>query len=259
MMLRDKVVVVSGTGPGLGRRVAQGALRDGARVVLAARNRERLQALAQELDPDGERVAICATDITVAAECERLVQVAVERFGGIDALANIAARDDLFGNLESTTEVAWRQALETNVIGTALLVRAAVPQLAAGGGGAVVLTGAQAMWKSPPHPQLAYASSKGALVSAMYHLAKELGPQRIRVNMVVPSWMWGPPVQGYVEGVARERGVDTEQVVAEISAGMALGAIPADADVAEAILFFCSDRARMITGETLRVTAGEYL
>ena len=106
-------------------------------------------------------------------------------------------------------------------------------------------------------PQIAYASSKGALMSAMYHMANELGPSKIRVNTVVPTWMWGPPVEMYVDWQARERDVSRDVVIGEITKNMPLGEIPADEDVAEAIVFFCSDRARMITGQSLRVDAGE--
>ena len=77
--------------------------------------------------------------------------------------------------------------------------------------------------------------------------------------MAVPTWMWGPPVQMYVKWQAKERGISEEEMIAEITARMPLGEIPADEDVAESILFFCSDRARMITGETLLVNAGEIL
>ena len=94
----------------------------------------------------------------------------------------------------------------------------------------------------------------------MYHLVRELGPDKIRVNMVVPTWMWGPPVQMYVKWQAAERKVEEQQIVDEITAGMPLGdEIPTDDDVAEAIGFFCSDRARMVTGETLQAHAGENL
>ena len=115
------------------------------------------------------------------------------------------------------------------------------------------------MWLPPPMPQIAYASAKGALVSAMYHMAAELGPERIRVNMVIPTWMWGPPVEAYVKWQAKERGVSSDAIVAEITQSMPLGEIPADEDVAEAVAFFCSDRARMITGETLQVNAGQLM
>jgi NAD(P)-dependent dehydrogenase (short-subunit alcohol dehydrogenase family) len=107
--------------------------------------------------------------------------------------------------------------------------------------------------------QLAYASSKGALHAAMFHLAKELGPRRIRVNTVVPTWMWGPPVQMYVQWQVADRGISEEEAVAEITRNMPLGEIPADEDVAESAVFLCSDRARMITGQTLYVNSGEYM
>ena len=108
-------------------------------------------------------------------------------------------------------------------------------------------------------PQIAYASAKGALVAAMYHMATELGPDRIRVNMVVPTWMWGPMVEIYVKWQANERKLSEDAIKGEITANMPLGEIPADEDVADAVTFFCSDRSRMITGETLMVSAGELL
>lgn len=259
MIVEGKTIVVSGVGPGLGREVAQCALRDGANVVVAARQRQRLEQIAKELDATGERISSCATDIGDPAACEALMQHAVERFGGIDAVAQVAAADTLFGTLGDTSTEDWMTSMKVNVLGTLQVARAAVPALKQRGGGSIVLVGSQSMWDPPPNPQIAYASAKGALISSMYHMVRELGPDKIRVNMVVPTWMWGPPVQGYVAWQARERGISEAEIVAEITARMPLGEIPADEDVAEAILFFCSDRARMITGETLLVNAGEIL
>jgi NAD(P)-dependent dehydrogenase (short-subunit alcohol dehydrogenase family) len=90
-------------------------------------------------------------------------------------------------------------------------------------------------------------------------MARELGPDKIRVNMVVPTWMWGPPVQVYVQWQAQERGVSEEEIVRGITANMPLGEIPPDEAVADAVIFFCSDRSRMITGQTLMVNAGELM
>jgi NAD(P)-dependent dehydrogenase (short-subunit alcohol dehydrogenase family) len=111
----------------------------------------------------------------------------------------------------------------------------------------------------PQLPQMAYGASKGALLSAMYYMAKELGPNKIRVNMVVPTWMWGPPVEIYVKWQAQERGVPEDEIVRGITANMPLGEIPPDEAVADAVIFFCSDRARMITGQSLLVNAGELM
>jgi len=257
MILQGKTVIVSGVGPGLGGEVARVALRDGANVVIGARGAAKLEAIAKEIDPSGERLAAHAFDITEAAACERLVAFAEQRFGGVDALVQVAAFDAVFGTLATTQADDWRRVMEVNVIGTTQLCRAAVPALERRGGGALVLIGSQSYAHPPDTPQLAYASSKGALMSAMFQMAKELGPRKIRVNTVVPTWMWGPPVQGYVEWQARERKVDASLVKAEIERKFPIGEIPADEDVAEVAVLFCSDRMRMVTGQFLRVDGGE--
>lgn len=256
MILRDKVLVVSGAGPGLGRAIARRALRDGAQVLLAARNAERIAALAQELDA-GERVAHRACDISDAAQCQALVAEAESRFGGLDALVQVAAHDAVFGGLDSVSAEDWREVMEVNVIGAVQLCRAAAPALARRGGGALVLIGSQSYAQPPPTPQMAYAASKAALLSASLQMAQELGPQKIRVNTVVPTWMWGPPVQGYIRWQAQERGVSEQQLKAEIEERFPIGEIPADGDVAEVAVLFCSERMRMVTGQFLRVDGGE--
>jgi NAD(P)-dependent dehydrogenase (short-subunit alcohol dehydrogenase family) len=257
-MLTDKTVVICGAGPGLGREIAAVSLREGARVVLAARRAPKLEALAADLDGPADSILCVPTDITDAAQCETLVGAAVQRFGAVDALVQVAALDSVFGSAMAGELVDWQRAFETNVLGTVKLVRAAVPAMKKAGGGSVVLIGSQAML-SPQTPQIAYGASKGALLSSMYYLAKELGPDRIRVNMVVPTWMWGPPVEAYVKGTAEREGRSEQAVIADITSKMPLGEIPADEDVAEAVVFFASERARMITGQSLMVNAGEIL
>ena len=258
-MLQDKTVVVSGVGPGLGGEIARIAVRDGARVVIGARGGDKLAGIAKELDPSGERVLAHAFDITDENACAGLVAAADERFGGVDALVQVAALDALFGSLADTATEDWRRVLEVNVIGTVQLCRAVVPSMERRGGGSIVLIGSVSYEQPPENPQMAYASSKGALVSAGRQMAHDLGPKKIRVNTVVPTWMWGPPVEGYVQWQAKERGVDPEVVKAEITTKFPIGEIPADEDVAEVAAFFCSDRARMVTGQTLRVDGGEQM
>jgi NAD(P)-dependent dehydrogenase (short-subunit alcohol dehydrogenase family) len=259
VIVKDKTIVITGVGPGLGREIAACSLRDGANVVIGARTESKLAEIAKDLDPTGQSLAYRATDITDVAACEALMDLAVERFGGIDAVVQVAAMDALFGTLQSTSTEDWQTSMNVNVIGTLQLVRSAVPHLQKRGGGSVVLIGSQSMWQPPPMPQIAYASAKGALVSAMLHMTQELGPDKIRCNMVIPTWMWGPPVEAYVKWQAGERKVSQEEIKAEITSNMPLGEIPADEDVAEAVVFFCSDRSRMITGQSLLVNSGELL
>jgi NAD(P)-dependent dehydrogenase (short-subunit alcohol dehydrogenase family) len=257
MILEGKTVVVSGVGPGLGREIAVAAARDGANVAVGARTQANLEQAAADIDPSGARVAWEVTDITDPAQCARLAATAVDRFGRIDALVNCAALDAVFGGLEEADWDSWRQAVEINLFGTMQMTQAVIPALKERGG-SVVFIGSQAMYWSQV-PQTAYAASKSAILGAVAHLARELGPYKIRVNTVVPSWMWGPPVEAYVNMTAKAQNVDPDTISGAITAQMPLGEIPSDGDVAEVVVFFASDRARMITGQSLLVNAGEYI
>src|SRR5690349_13928824 len=117
MLLEGKTVIVTGVGAGLGRECAAAALREGANVVIAARTQETLAAAADELDPDGKRVLANPTDITDAASCSALVEAAMERFGSVDALVQVAAFEYVFGGLRDSDLDDWRKAFETNVLG----------------------------------------------------------------------------------------------------------------------------------------------
>ena len=258
MLLDGKVVIVSGVGPGLGRECAVAAARDGASVMLGARRQENLEKAAAEIDPGGKRVGWKATDICDEAQCRGLVAEAVSRFGRVDGLVNVAALDSVMGGLDGNVE-DWRRTLETNVIGTLQMVRAAAAAMKENGGGSVVMIGSQTtFWPAPLAPQLIYGASKGALASAVWFLNRELGPSKIRVNTIVPTWMWGPPVEMYVDYMVQSEGITHEQAISRITGPMPLGEVPSDGDVADAVAFFLSDRARMISGQTLFVNAGEF-
>jgi NAD(P)-dependent dehydrogenase (short-subunit alcohol dehydrogenase family) len=170
----------------------------------------------------------------------------------------VAAYDGFLAGLEGTGDDDWRAIFDTNVVGSMHVV-SAMTEAMGDRGGSIVLIGSQSSVLPPVMEQLAYASSKGALRAAMFHLAKALGPRKIRVNTVVPTWMWGPPVQMYVQWQVADRGITEEEAIGEITANMPLGEIPADEDVAESAIFLCSDRARTITGQTLYVNSGEFM
>ena len=256
-LLEGKTVVVVGAGEGLGGQVARLALRDGASVVLGARTESRLAALAAELDPAGERVAFQPTDLLDDADRAALVALAVERFGQLDGVAVVAAHDAVMGGLADTSDEQWRDVLETNVTATMNLVLSAADTMA--DGGSIVLVGSLQGSRGGSLMQAAYAASKGASQAAMRHVAHEVGHRGVRLNTVVPTWMWGPPVQAYVSWQAQERGLTEDEILAEICEVFPLGEMPTDADVAEMIVFLMSDRARMVTGQTIHVNAGEHM
>ncbi|WP_405713648.1 MULTISPECIES: SDR family oxidoreductase [unclassified Streptomyces] len=259
MLLAGKTVIVSGVGAGLGHRVAAAVVRDGGDAVLGARTAANLAKSAAEIDPDGLHTAQLATDITDEAQCEALAALALERFGRIDAVVHVAAWDSYFGGVEDADFATWQSVIDVNLLGTLRMTRACLPALKERGG-SVVIIGTQSSVAAPTQvQQAAYAASKGALTSAMYSMAQELGPHRIRVNTVLPGWMWGPPVQAYVRFTAHSEGVPEAEVLGRLTDRMALPEPATDGDVAEAVTFLASDRARAITGQSLLVNAGELM
>ncbi|MGP3949256.1 SDR family oxidoreductase [Streptomyces sp. 7N604] len=260
MLLHGKTVIVSGVGAGLGHQVAAACVRDGANAVLGARTEANLAKSAAEIDPSGTRTAWLATDIGDEGQCGALAAVAAERFGGVDAVVHVAALDAYFGGLEDADFATWAKVVDVNLLGTLRMTRACLPSMKERGGGSVVIIGTQSSVAAPSQvQQAAYAASKGALVSAMYSLARELGPHRIRVNTVQPGWMWGPPVEAYVRFTAHTEGVPEDEVLGRLTDRMALPELATDGDVAEAAVFLASDRARSITGQSLLVNAGELM
>ncbi|MFF5183906.1 SDR family oxidoreductase [Streptomyces sp. NPDC000345] len=258
-LLAGRTVVVSGVGAGLGHQVAAAVVRDGGNAVLGARTEANLAKSAAEIDPDGSHTAWRATDITDEEQCAALAGLALERFGGIDAMVQVAAWDSCFGGLEDADFTTWQSVIDVNLLGTLRMTRACLGGLKARGG-SVVFIGTQSAVAAPSQVrQAAYAASKGALTSAMYSLARELGPHRIRVNTVLPGWMWGPPVRAYVQFTAQAEGVPEEEVLGRLTGRTALPELATDGDVADAAVFLASDRARAITGQSLLVNAGELM
>lgn len=262
MLLKDKVIIVSGIGPGLGTKLAVEAAREGARgVVLAARSVDKLdQAEAQVLALGTPcRVLKQATDITDAEQCARLAAAAADAFGRIDGLVNSAYNPgNVMKTIAETQLDDWRPVMETNLFGTMTLTQAVVPQMKRQKQGSIVMINSM-VTRKPLMGQAGYAISKGSLGVAAKYLALELGAHGIRVNTVSMGWMWGAPVQGYMEYVARTQDVPVDQQKAAVAAAIPLGAIPTDDDCAKAALFMVSDYAAAVTGAWLDANGGEFM
>jgi NAD(P)-dependent dehydrogenase (short-subunit alcohol dehydrogenase family) len=258
MMLRDKVVIVSGVGPGLGQELAHGAGREGARVVLAARTESFLQEVRGKLEASGSEVLAVPTDITSSEQCENLVKQTLARFGRVDALINSAYTMGRVAMFEDADIDRWQAPFKVNFFGSLRLSQRVIAPMKAQGGGAIVMVGTVAARK--PHAKdTAYAASKAALRAAARNLALELGPYRIRVNSAMMGRMGGPAVERQIEELSRARGVSPDEIRREQTARMALPEIPMDSECAGPVLFLASDYSRAITGATLDVNGGEYM
>eukprot|EP00456_Euglypha_rotunda_P011864 TRINITY_DN13210_c0_g1_i1.p1 TRINITY_DN13210_c0_g1~~TRINITY_DN13210_c0_g1_i1.p1 ORF type:complete len:133 (-),score=33.36 TRINITY_DN13210_c0_g1_i1:67-465(-) len=125
--------------------------------------------------------------------------------------------------------------------------------------GAIVNINTMAARVVPPLGEAGYAASKGALAVASKFLAKELGPDGIRVNSVHMGWMWGAPVEGYMRWQAEQSGTTVDALVEQIASQIPLRRIPPDQECARAALFMVSDYASVVTGATLDVNGGHYM
>jgi NAD(P)-dependent dehydrogenase (short-subunit alcohol dehydrogenase family) len=255
MLLEDKVAVITGIGPGLGRELAVQFAREGAAVAIGARTESYLEEVRDEIAADGGRVVAVPTDIADRAHCERIVAAAVDAFGGVDVVVQNAFAVPPFALFEDADLDTWKRALDVTLWGSLDLAQAAVPSLKARGGGSIVFVNSMIMRKPLPY-QGGYATSKGALLTAAQVLARELGRYRIRVNSILPGWMLGPSVDVYFE-MMEAQGKPREELYSEIASNIALGVIPTDEECVGAAMFLASDLASMVTGQTIDVNGGE--
>ena len=260
MLLKDKVVIVSGIGPGLGQELSTLAAKEGAAaVVLAARTQEKLEVAEQEIIDLGlgTKTLKVATDIADQAQCKALADATATAFGRIDVLFNSAYNPGAFEPIETASMDGWRQAMDVNLFGTMYLTQACIPHMKEAGGSVVMI--ATMVEHKPMATQGGYGASKMALRAATKHLALELGKYNIRVNSVHMGWMWGPNVEMYFKWQSQSTGRSQEELIAEVAGSIPLGVIPDDGECAKAALFFGSDYLSVVTGAALDVNGGEYM
>jgi 3-oxoacyl-[acyl-carrier protein] reductase len=257
--LSDKVGLIVGAGPGIGRACAVQMARAGADLVLAARDQERLSGLATEVAESGTTVLPVTADLADPASCRRLIEHTIEEFERIDMVVNVAT---LSGGRQTVTELDWevyRSAFEVNVIGTMEVSRSAATHMATQEGGGSIVQISTLNTHALQTQMAAYSSTKLAMVAASKVLAKELGPQGVRVNIVTPGYTETAPLRAYFERTAKRLGTTPEEVSAQASAGAALRRHVTPDDIAAAVVFLSSPDAANITGIELPVDAGQML
>lgn len=256
-LLTDRVAIVSGIGPGIGRETALALAREGADVVLGARTEARLAEVAAEVEALGRKAVRVPTDVADEAQCVRLADAARASLGRIDVLVNNAFVQPPMQTIEENSMDVWRQAVEVNLFGSLQMTKAVIPAMKEQGSGSVVFVSSMSARTTSPLFG-AYSATKNALMSAARTLAGELGPAGIRVNSVVPGYVWGPSLRWWFKQLAKERGVTQEEIYTEVARDTCLRRIPTSAEVAACILFLASDLASAVTGQSLDVNSGQW-
>ena len=256
-LLKDRIAIVSGIGPGVGKEVAYAFAREGADVVLGARTASALEEVALGIQKRRQKSLCVPTDISKPEDCTRLVEQAVKTFKRVDILVNNAFLTHPRGSIEKADFEAWKKILDVNLFGSLRLSQLVIPHMRNQGGGSIVMVNTMSMRIIEPNVG-GYASSKGALMTATQTLAKEIGPDGIRVNSVVPGYIWSDKMEAYFRNLANEQGRKYEEVRAEVENKTALHHIPDSTEIADAVLFFASDLSRGCTGQALDVNGGHY-
>ncbi|MFT4127093.1 MAG: SDR family oxidoreductase [Gordonia sp. (in: high G+C Gram-positive bacteria)] len=258
-LLDDKVVVVSGVGPGLGRSICRRAAAAGASVVLAARTEARLTEVAAEIDVlvgRTGRTLVVPTDITDDDAVTGLVAATVAEFGRADVLVNNAFTVPSMKPLARTDFAQITTGLDLTVLGTLRVIKAFTETLATTRGSIVNINSMVIRHSEPRYGS--YKVAKSAMLAMSQTLATELGEQGIRINSVAPGYIWDDQLRWYFGEIARKYGITVEQVYAQTAAKSDLKRLPEPDEIADTVVFLASDLARAVTGHTLDVNCGEY-
>lgn len=240
----DQVVLVTGAAHGLGREHATRLTHVGARVVLTDIDGARVREVAEEL---GDLAWGVALDVRDEQAVESAVTRVVDRWGGLDAVVNNAGSTAPHSGSEAAR---FREVVNLNLIGTAVVCLAARPHLVRRGGGRIVNTASNTVLRHTGDVAPAYVAAKAGVVGLTHSLALELGAQGVRVNAVAP---------GLVDHEDFSRKMDRERIEAMVrvaSAGQCLPRPGRPADVTEAVLFLLSGSSDWISGQVLVVDGG---
>ncbi|HVX22773.1 MAG TPA: glucose 1-dehydrogenase [Acidimicrobiales bacterium] len=250
------VAVVTGASLGIGRAVAGRLTSQGSRVVLCARSADALGRVADDLRRGGAEVEVVVADVTAAGSGDEIVGRAMDRFGRVDVLVNNAGG----GPVKPFAELAiedWQEGLDLNFLSAVRCCLAAVPHMAAGGGGAIVNLASSTAREPDPYfgP---YGVAKAALVNYTKVLAGAVARQSIRANCVLPGIVDTEGSRQVAADTAASIGRPVDEVMAAMlrKAPIPLGRLGTPEDVAAVIAFLVSDEAAWVTGSTFSVDGG---
>lgn len=247
IQLADKVAIVTGASRGIGESIALAFARAGAKVVLAARKPDALEAVAARIAREGGQALAVAAHTGKLDDVKRLVAQAVAAFGKVDVLVNNAATNPYFGPMMDVEDAAWDKTFEVNARGYFFATREVVRHLMARNAkGAIVNVASVAGLRAAPM-QGVYGMTKAAVISMTQTLATELGAAGIRVNAIAP---------GLVETKFAAALVSNDEIRSLVTGRTPLGRHAQPDEIAGAALYLASDASSFVTGHTLVVDGG---
>lgn len=247
--LSGKVAFITGGGTGIGRACALLFAAEGAKVAIAARRKEKLEAVAKEIASTGAEAFAVGCDVTDRKSIENALRATEERFGRLNIVVNNAGVVQV-GTAEETSDEDWEKTIAANLTGTFYVSRAALPALRRAGGGSIVNVGSY-LGLVALNRRAAYCAAKGGVSMLTKAMALDHAPEKIRVNCICPAI-----VETEMAKESISRAPDPAAYRKAREAQIPLGRMGRPEDIAQLALFLASDESSWITGTTFPIDGG---
>ncbi|MFX0150373.1 MAG: SDR family oxidoreductase [Candidatus Hodarchaeota archaeon] len=252
--LDQKVCLIAGSSSGLGRAVAIEMAKEGADLIICARNQEKLDLVAKEIQQLGRKVLVLPTDLTQYSQVQSLVKKGIDTFGQIDILVTNCGGPPS-GNFLDFSIDEWRHAIDLNLMSTIYLCKEVVPHMIVRKTGRIIMIASISV--KQPIPGLILSNvSRAGVVGLAKSLSNELGECNILVNVVCPGYTRTERVTELANTISLRRGVNPEVIMEEWEKQNALGRIASPQEFANVVTFFASGKASHLTGVTIQIDGG---